>query len=217
MLPQSSHCKTGSSRRPARTRGLSSVWRTAASIPAGLVLAVTLATLASPAALHSQPQPSATGRGTVIPNIGKAFVVEQPTFAVPAGHLFKAVFDISTGSGDSLKVNEQLMTVGRFHNIHAENGIDARNVRTAAVVHGSGWPAILNDAAFAARFGGKPNPSRALVEALLQRGGIVVLCGQTAGARGVRREELLPGVQLAISAMTALNVLQADGYRMNPW
>jgi intracellular sulfur oxidation DsrE/DsrF family protein len=76
---------------------------------------------------------------------------------------------------------------------------------------------LLTDAAFAARFGGKPNPSRKLVEELLQHGAQLVLCGQTAGARGIRREELLPGVQVAISAMTALNVLHTQGYVYNPW
>jgi intracellular sulfur oxidation DsrE/DsrF family protein len=51
----------------------------------------------------------------------------------------------------------------------------------------------------------------------VQHGAQLVLCGQTAGSRGVRRDELIPGVKVAISAMTALNVLQADGYRFNPW
>ena len=83
--------------------------------------------------------------------------------------------------------------------------------------HGSGWMAILSDSAYGARFGGKPNPSKRLVEELLANNTQLVLCGQTAGFRGVKREELLPGVQLAISAMTAFNVFQSQGYQFNPW
>jgi intracellular sulfur oxidation DsrE/DsrF family protein len=55
------------------------------------------------------------------------------------------------------------------------------------------------------------------VEELLASNVQLVLCGQTAGFRGVKRDELLPGVQLGISAMTALNVFQAQGYQFNPW
>lgn len=131
--------------------------------------------------------------------------------------MFKALFVINAGGGDSVTVNEQLTTVARFYNLHGRHGYAEDRVKAAAVVHGSGWPALLTDAAFAARFGGKPNPSRRLVEELVQHGAQLVLCGQTAGARGIRRDELLPGVQVAISAMTAFNVLQSQGFVYNPW
>jgi intracellular sulfur oxidation DsrE/DsrF family protein len=85
------------------------------------------------------------------------------------------------------------------------------------VVHGTGWVSLLSDSAYGARFSGKANPSQRLVEELLANNVQLVLCGQTAGSRGVKREELLPCVQLAISAMTALNVFQAQGYQYNPW
>jgi len=155
--------------------------------------------------------------GPVIQSTGMSIKVDNPTFAVPDGHVFKAVFVIDAGGPDTVRVNAQLTTVARFYNLHVRHGIPEDRVRAAAVVHGSGWQSLLTDSAYAARFGGKPNPSRKLVEELMQHGAQLVLCGQTAGARGIRREELVPGVKVAISAMTALNVLQADGYRYNPW
>jgi intracellular sulfur oxidation DsrE/DsrF family protein len=90
-------------------------------------------------------------------------------------------------------------------------------VHAAAVVHGTGWMSLLSDSAYGARFGGKSNPSKRLVEELLASNVQLVMCGQTAGFRGVKREELLPGVQLAISAMTALSVFQSQGYQFIPW
>jgi intracellular sulfur oxidation DsrE/DsrF family protein len=90
-------------------------------------------------------------------------------------------------------------------------------VHAAAVVHGGGWTALLRDEAYGARFDGKANPTRALVEELLANGVQFVLCGQTAGGRGVAQEELLPGVQVGWSAMTALNVFLSQGYHLNPW
>ncbi len=161
--------------------------------------------------------PGQQASGPVIQSTGMSIKVDDPTFVVPDGHVFKAVFVINAGGGDTVKVNEQLVTVARFYNVHVRHGYPEARVKAAAVFHGSGWPALLTDAAFAARYGGKPNPSRALVQELLQHGAQLVLCGQTAGARGVRRDELIPGVKVAISAMTALQVLQADGYQYIPW
>ena len=163
------------------------------------------------------PLPGGQPSGPVIQSNGPSFKVDDPTFTIPAGHTFKALFIINAGGGDSAKVNEQLTTMARYFNLHARNGIPVDRVKGAAVFHGNGWPAILNDSACAARFGGKPNPSRRLVEELLQSGATLVLCGQTAGNRGIHREELLPGVKVAISAMSATVLLQSEGYQLIPW
>jgi intracellular sulfur oxidation DsrE/DsrF family protein len=163
------------------------------------------------------PIPGQQMSGPVIQSTGMSIKVDDPTFVVPDGHVMKAVFEINAGGGDTVRVNDQLNNVARFYNVNVRHGLPESRVQAAAVFHGSGWPALLTDAAFAARFGGKPNPSRKLAEELMQHGAHLVLCGQTAGARGIRREELLPGVKVAISAMTAMQVLQASGYTFNPW
>ncbi|MEP7382366.1 MAG: DsrE family protein [Gemmatimonadota bacterium] len=156
-----------------------------------------------------------TRSGPVIESAGPTVKVEHPTFEMPEGHVFKSVFLIDRG--DTAVMNAQLVTVARFLNLHARHGIPKDHVHAAAVVHGSGWMALLSDSAYGARFAGKPNPSRVLVEQLLANGVQLVLCGQTAGMRGVGREELLPGVKVAVSAMSAINILQAQGYQYNPW
>ncbi len=161
--------------------------------------------------------PGQARSGPVIASAGASFVVDNPTFAVPAGHVFKLLFEVNAGGGDSTTVNAQLTTMARFYNLHVRNGVPKERLQAAAVVHGMGWTALLTDAAFAARFGGARNPSRALTQELLAAGAQLVLCGQTAGSRGIRRDELLPGVQVATAAMTALSVLEADGYRLIPW
>ena len=155
--------------------------------------------------------------GPVIQSTGMSIKVDDPTFGAPAGHLFKAVFEINAGGGDTVRVNEQLANVARYYNTHVRHGIPETQVKAAAVFHGSGWPALLTDAAFATRFGGKPNPSRRLTEELIEHGAQLVLCGQTAGARGIRRDELLPGVKVAISAMSAMQIFQSDGFAFIAW
>ena len=182
------------------------------------IATVALATCVLAHAVSAQaPLPGQQMSGPVIQSTGMSFKVDDPTFVIPAGHVFKAFFIINAGGGDSVKVNEQMLTMARYFNLHARNGIPAERVKAAAVFHGNGWPALLNDSAFAARFNGKPNPTKRLVEELLQSGATLILCGQTAGNRGIRREELLPGVKVAISAMSATEYLQSEGFQLIPW
>ncbi len=176
-----------------------------------------LVAAACPLVVGAQGSVAQQASGPVITAAGPSFIVEEPTFATPARMEMKALFEINVGGPDTVKVNEQMVTMARFFNIHARNGVAESRLKAAAVFHGSGWTALLSDAAFAARFGGKPNPSRALVEELLQHGAQLVLCGQTMGARSVKRDELLPGVKVSTSAMTAMLTLQNDGYRFIPW
>ncbi len=181
------------------------------------LVSLTAASMARPLAAQGPGSVNQQASGPVISAAGPSFVVQEPTFATPARGEMKALFEINAGGGDTVKVNEQLVTMARFFNIHARNGVSENRLKAAAVFHGAGWTALLSDSAFGARFGGKPNPSRKLVEELLQHGAQLVLCGQTAGARNIRRDELLPGVKVAVSAMTAFLALQNDGYRIIPW
>ncbi|MEP6833007.1 MAG: DsrE family protein [Gemmatimonas sp.] len=179
----------------------------------GLTFAVTVA-----GSLSAQtPLPGRQATGPVIQSEGQSFKVDNPTFDVPANHVFKAVWIVSVGGGDTTKLNQQLVTIARFYNVHVRNGYPENRLQAAAVFHGDGWPAVLNDSAFAARFGGKGNPSKQLMLELMAHGAQLVLCGQTAGSRGIHREELLPGIKVATSAMTAFNVLQVQGFQYNPW
>jgi intracellular sulfur oxidation DsrE/DsrF family protein len=171
-----------------------------------------------PLALEGQARPNVPGMqpsGPVINATGFSIKVDNPTFVVPEGHVFKAVWEIN--QGDTTSMNQQLGTIARYLNLHVRHGIPLERVKAAAVVHGSGWMALLSDSAYAARFGGKANPNKQLVQELLAAGTQLVLCGQTAGSRSIKQADLLPGVQIALSAMTAFNVFQAQGYQFNPW
>ncbi len=153
--------------------------------------------------------------GPLIMSGGPSFEVPDANFPIPPGHVFRVMWEINA-QPDSSQVNPQLGTLARFYNLHVRNGVAKENLQGAAVVYGNGWIPLLTDEAYQARYG-RPNPSKALVQELIAAGTRFAVCGQTAASRGVRREELLPGVQLAASAMTALNVFYAEGYRLQPW
>jgi intracellular sulfur oxidation DsrE/DsrF family protein len=56
-----------------------------------------------------------------------------------------------------------------------------------------------------------------LVEALLEADVRFILCGQSAAAYGIKPEDLIPGVEMSLSAMTAHALLQANGFTANPF
>ena len=113
------------------------------------------------------PLPGQARSGPVITSTGPSFLVENPTFPIPAGHVFKMLFEVNAGGGDTTAMNAQLTTMARFYNIHVRNGVPKARLKAAAVVHGAGWTALLTDEAFAARFNGARNPSRRLTEELV--------------------------------------------------
>jgi intracellular sulfur oxidation DsrE/DsrF family protein len=56
-----------------------------------------------------------------------------------------------------------------------------------------------------------------LIGALTDAGVRIILCGQTAAYRDISKDDLLPNVELALSAMTAHAQLQQSGYTLNPF
>ena len=96
--------------------------------------------------------------------------------------------------------------------MHALAGVPDAYVSVAVVVHGAAAMDLVSEA----KRGG-PNPNAALIAELVAAGATIQLCGQTAASRGITQDDLLPGVTLALSAMTAHALLQQDGYTLNPF
>lgn len=182
-----------------------------------LALALLLAVLHAPSAVSAQTTPVRMTTGPVIHSAGPTFGVENPSFVMPADHEYRVVWEIKEGASEPTGVDPEFTTMARFFNLHGRHGVDPDQIHLAAVVHGSGWHALLSDEAYAERFDGLSNPSRELIQELLAHGTEIVLCGQTAGSRGVEQNELLPGVKMGLSAMTALHWFQSRGYTFNPW
>ncbi|MGH8248157.1 MAG: DsrE family protein, partial [Gammaproteobacteria bacterium] len=140
--------------------------------------------------------------------------VDEATCKVPDGHVSKAVWVIDRADSagqpaayDNRPLPQPPRAAWRFQGAGTCRGGSARFGVDVAALRLSLRRTVRRQA----------NPSKRLKEELVANHVQLVLCGQTAGFRGVKRDELFPGVQLAISAMTALNVFQAQGYQFNPW
>jgi intracellular sulfur oxidation DsrE/DsrF family protein len=178
---------------------------------AALLLPATLL-LPLPAA---QAQNAAFHAGPVITDFGKIATVDSDV-PIPKGSVFKVSFDDST-QAQAGKPNQSFETAARFINMHVAAGVPAADIHIAIVVHGKAILDLLTAAPYAARNGGATNASAKLVRELLAHNVDFYVCGQSAAAQEVAKADLLPGVKMVLSAMSAQALLQMQGYTLNPF
>ncbi|SDJ71240.1 DsrE family protein [Microbulbifer yueqingensis] len=152
-------------------------------------------------------------RGPVIEEYGPVFPVEQ-TDPLTGTESFKISFDmVDMGKPD--KVNGKIESLARFLNMHARAGVKPGNIRLALVSHGNSGFSLLNDEQYRAKYG-RANPNTPLINELLKHQVRIIICGQSAAHHGIANDHLHPGVEVALSAMTAHALLQQQGYTLNP-
>ncbi|WP_298443428.1 DsrE family protein [uncultured Ferrimonas sp.] len=152
--------------------------------------------------------------GPVIKGYGKHATI-TPTLAPPKDFVAKVAFD--AGSADHQQpLNRQFDTVARFLNMHAASGVERNYIQPALVVHGKAVFDLLKAKPYQQRFD-QANPNQPLVNALIAADVPIIVCGQSAAYLDINAEDLLPGVQLALSAMTAHRILAQQGYSTNPF
>ena len=165
----------------------------------GLVLCASA--LAGPGDFHA---------GSRIKGFGRIAAVDAAP-KLPPETVLKVAFDVSE-AGASDTVNRKLDSAARFINMHAAAGLRDDQVQVAVVVHGKASQDLLT-----AEKLGRDNPNQALIAALIEAGVSISLCGQTAAYYDIGAGDLLPGVNMALSAMTQHALLQQQGYSLNPF
>ncbi|MBA3670279.1 MAG: DsrE family protein [Sphingomonas sp.] len=155
--------------------------------------------------------------GPVFTQFGQVASVDAD-FPIPPGTEFKVLFNVTDGAdgADKGKINQDVESAARFINMQVAAGVPIDRIHLAIVAHGPAILDLLGPKAYAARFKGRKNPSRAMVEQLLAKSVQIVVCGQTSAAQKVAHADLLPGVKTALSAMTASTLFQQQGYTLNP-
>jgi len=152
--------------------------------------------------------------GNVIPEFGKTIAVPQAEFHTDTNAVYKVVFDVDRNF-DPAEVNKLVETAARFLNMHEKAGVDPDKMHLALVFHGSATKDILNDQAYSKAYPETMgNPNTTLFDSLAEAGVQLILCGQSAGAQNIEKKNVHQEVVYALSAMTALVQLQANGFQM---
>lgn len=151
--------------------------------------------------------------GPIVEDFGKVYEVKNPDYAVQKNITFKAVIDV-TGRADAHdNRNSRIETAARFLNMHAQSGVPKNQLKVALVVHGGASKDMMSNLAYQQKFK-KDNPNAELVKSLLEIDVPIIICGQSAAYNEITKEDLIPGVQISLSAMTALVQLQNEGYQL---
>lgn len=148
--------------------------------------------------------------GTLIKGYGRVATVEGAT-ALPMDTRLRVAFDLGKGASEG-EVNRSLDSAARYLNMHAEAGVAPQYVSAAIVVHGGASLDLLTADKL-----GHANPNAELIAELIKAGASIALCGQTAAYYDIGKDDLLPGVELVLSAMTQHALLQQQGYTLNPF
>ncbi len=151
--------------------------------------------------------------GPVIEDFGKVWSIEDPDYKTDPTTTYKVVFDIMNSPEDVAALNTSIETAARFLNMHAQSGVPTDQLKVALVVHNKASKDLCTNEAYQKRYG-VPNPNAAMIEQLMTAGADFIFCGQSSVSRNFPKEDTLPGVQLSLSAMTALIQLQNEGYRL---
>ena len=153
--------------------------------------------------------------GPVIKDFGPTYNEVVQTHPLKGDEHFKVAFDVGS-QGDQEAENRQFASLARFLNMHVKAGVPLKNIQLALVVHGKASFDLLSNSAYDEKYL-TTNPNVPLLQALMQAGVQVAVCAQSAGFLGIKNEDLLPGVEVALSAMTKHALLQQQGYTLNPF
>lgn len=155
------------------------------------------------------------GPGPVLPDLGPIAPVESD-LPLPKGAKFKIAFDLRT-KADAGALSRQIETAARTLNMHVAAGVPQKDVQIVLIAHGPAAVDLLKPEVYAARNEGKANGSLAAVQKLLGKGVEIYLCGQTAMGQKITKADLIPGVKMSLSAITAHAIYQQRGYTLNPF
>ncbi|TJY36015.1 DsrE family protein [Pontimicrobium aquaticum] len=150
-------------------------------------------------------------KGLIVKNFGETFKVEHQDIKTDTSAEFKVIFDVSQSSADKSVVNKYIVTAARFLNMHASEGMKKEQLKVAMTIHGGAWQDVLNNEVYKEKYG-VDNPNFKLINELTEAGADIIICGQTAGFRGITKDNANPNVKFALSAMTALLQYQSEGY-----
>ncbi|MFC4698940.1 DsrE family protein [Glaciecola siphonariae] len=151
--------------------------------------------------------------GPLIQKYGKHAPVAKPH--VDESSKFKVAFDVAAAAKAG-EINKRFDSLARFINMHVAAGVAKENIELALVVHGRAALDLLKNESYQ-RVNSTNNANIELLNVLMKNQVSVVLCGQTANAYEIQQNQLVDGVRIELSAMTAHALLQQQGYTVNPF
>jgi intracellular sulfur oxidation DsrE/DsrF family protein len=126
---------------------------------------------------------------------------------------YNIVVDLATSDEDKTAVSFSVNQLARLINLHVMGGVPKENLNVVVAVHGGAIWTIMNDQLYREKFG-VANPHTPLYKELLDNRVRVVVCSQSMFKRKIAKDQLIPGLEVATSALTTLTQFQLMGYAL---
>lgn len=163
--------------------------------------------------LSAKAQAEKPKKGPIINNYGASFAIKKADLTLEKGKEYKVIFDIYTDRSKEGKENPLLNTVARFLNMHAQQGIKAKNMNVVVILHGAATKSALSDKAYEKIYDAK-NPNADIIEALRKEDIEIFVCGQSFLASKYNLNDVSEHIKVSLSALTALVEYQSNGYQI---
>lgn len=121
-----------------------------------------------------------------------------------------------TRAGDMTKLLGSVEKLARFVNIYAGAGTDSASVQISVIFHGNATLCVLNDDAYAEKFGTAGNPNFECLHRLHESGVELIVCGQSLAHKKGDSQDVVVFADVAVSALTTMVNLQSEGYAYVP-
>ena len=150
--------------------------------------------------------------GPLIEGFGHHVDLPDANFKTRTDQVYQVAFEVVQPLGRPEQVHMRLEAAARFMNMHAHAGVPKENLQMKLILHGGGTQAAMTNEAYRERHH-VDNPNLPLLQALADAGVEIFLCEQSRILNGLDPDEVAAPVKSALSAMTAVVNLQADGYQ----
>jgi intracellular sulfur oxidation DsrE/DsrF family protein len=139
-----------------------------------------------------------------------------PNAIVPsASAVHRVLVDVDDDATTPEGINARLKTAAKILNLYALAGVPPEKVQMVLLFYGRGVHLALSDAAYSKHFH-RANPNAKLLAQLRHAHVKMIACGQALGHQMLTDHDVHPGIQLALSALTTREELQAAGYGSVP-
>ena len=169
-------------------------------------------TLAGLAGMASAAEPAWVN--PAVPDFGASVSLPDASMQPDKNTEYKVVFNV-TGEGPNEKINPSLERVARAANIFASAGVPLSHLHFIAVIHGPATQAVLDNDHYKEKFN-LDNPNVKLIGELKSAGVKVIVCGQALAAKKFPHEWVNPNVEITLSAISAVIILEQQGYVIFP-
>ncbi len=152
----------------------------------------------------------------LIKNYGRILDLENVELKPDPDREYKIVIELVHDMKKPKRLNFSANNIARLINLHAIGGVKPQNLKVAVVVHAQATNSMVNQEAYQKKYDVE-SPYVDFYKELAEAGVDLVVCGQSLNLFGQKPENVLPGVKVATSALTAVSTYQLKGYAYFKW